>query len=236
MEGGVPARRDALLPWAPLGVDWTPMDAPRSPAGGETIPIEWTEESDLALLRRLGDGDTRALELIIRRWSPRLSSFVYRLTGDAEAVEDVVQESFIRLHAARATAAEVQNFSAWIHTIARRLVLDRVRTARRRPVRLASEQVPLGGQTTTLFGRIPDNAPTPSTCASNLELLARLDEALQGVPEIYREAVVLCDLQCLSYDEAAAVLGVPRKTVSSRLARGRDALRQRMAQHRSGLL
>lgn len=204
--------------------------------GGETIPIEWSEEADADLMRRLAGGEVRAMDILVRRWAPRLSSFFYRLTGDADAVDDLVQEAFIRVHGARGTWTGGGNFSAWIHTIARRLAIDRTRTRRRKPLLRASDRLVTPGQTTTLFGRIPDNAPTPFTCASQFELLSKMEEALQGLPEPFREAVVLCDLQQLSYESAAEVLGVPVKTVSSRLARGRDALREAMAAYRSGPL
>ncbi|KAF0243842.1 MAG: RNA polymerase sigma-70 factor ECF [Planctomycetota bacterium] len=204
--------------------------------GGETIPIEWSAEADADLMRRLAGGEVRALDVLVKRWSARLSSYFYRLTGDSGEVDDLVQETFIRVHGARDGWAGGGNFSAWIHTIARRLAMDRARTMRRKPVMRASDRAVPAGQTTTLFGRIPDNAPTPYACASRLELLAIMEEALRAIPEIYREAVVLCDLQQLSYEEAGEVLRVPAKTVSSRLARGREALRQAMAAYRSGVL
>ncbi len=212
------------------------MELPHPSVGGETIPIEWSDEADAELMRRLAGGEVRAMDILVRRWAPRLSSFFYRLTGDADAVDDLVQETFIRVHGARATWAGGGNFNAWIHTIARRLVIDRARTRSRKPLQRASDRFVAPGQTTTLFGRIPDDAPTPFTCASQFELLAKMEEALQGIPELFREAVVLCDLQQLSYESAAEVLGVPAKTVSSRLARGRDALREAMAAYRSGPL
>jgi RNA polymerase sigma-70 factor (ECF subfamily) len=212
------------------------MPKAEPPVGGETIPIEWSGEADADLMRRLAEGEVRSLDVLVKRWSPRLSSFFYRLTGDSSAVDDLVQETFIRVHGAREGWTGGGNFTAWIHTIARRLAMDRARTMRRKPVMRASDRAIPAGQTTTLFGLIPDDAPTPFACASRLELLAKMEEALRAIPEIYREAVVLCDLQQLSYEEAGEVLGVPAKTVSSRLARGRESLRQAMAAYRSGPL
>ncbi|MBI2919927.1 MAG: sigma-70 family RNA polymerase sigma factor [Planctomycetes bacterium] len=210
---------------------------PRPPdIGGETIPIQWSQESDADLMERLRRGEARALELLIQRWSGRLSSFLYRLTGDAGAVEDLLQETFLRVYAARDSWQHGGNFSAWVHTIARRLSMDRARTRRRKPLHQASDRAGGPGATTTLLGKIPDDAPTPFAALSRLELLVKLDEALRGVPEIYREAVVLCDLQHLSYDEAGEVLGVPAKTVSSRLARGREHLREALKAYRSGAI
>lgn len=202
--------------------------------GGETVPIQWAKDDDSALMDRVREGDSRALELLVQRWMPRLGGFLYRFTGDAGAVEDLIQETFLRVHAARASWQPGGNFSAWVHTIARRLAMDRARSLARNPQHRATDRLGSPGATTSLIGKIPDNAPTPYTACSKLELLARLDQALRQVPDLYREAVILCDLQRLSYEEAAQILGTNAKTVSSRLARGRDALREALAAYRSG--
>jgi RNA polymerase sigma-70 factor (ECF subfamily) len=174
-------------------------------------------------MTRVQSGDHRALELLVQRWWPRLRAFLYRLTGDSDT-DDLVQETFFRIHTARASWNPAGNFAAWILTIARRLAIDGARARARRPARRAADLV-APGATTTLFGKIPDNAPTPYTALSNLELGLKLEEALKSLPGEFREAVVLCDLQRLSYEEAAAVASVPAKTISSRLARGREKLR-----------
>lgn len=202
--------------------------------GGETVPLDWASEPDEPLMHRVQSGDTRALELLIQRWSPRLAGLFYRLTGDPHAGDDLLQETFLRVWSARASFQPGARFSPWIHSVARNLAVDRARNRDRKPLHRAVNSP--AGATTTLLGKIPDSATTPFAAASRLELLARVDEALRGVPEPYREAVVLCDLQRLSYDDAAQVLGVPAKTVSSRLARGREHLRNALAAFRSGPL
>lgn len=204
------------------------------PTGHETIPISWSESSDEDLMDRVRRSDPRALEFLVQRWSSRLAHFLYRLTGDRDAVDDLLQETFLRVHTARETFRAGEKFAPWIHAIARNLARDRARSRARKPLHRALNSSGAPGQTTTLLGKIPDSAPTPFSALSRLELLVKLDDALRNVPEIYREAVVLCDLQRLSYDDAARVLGVPAKTVSSRLARGRECLREALAAFRSG--
>jgi RNA polymerase sigma-70 factor (ECF subfamily) len=202
--------------------------------GGETVPIRWAEEPDAVLMDRVRAGDDRALELLVHRWTPRLAAFFYRLTGRSSDVDDLVQSTFVRIFTARSSWIPGAHFGAWIHTIARRLSMDRARSRARKPLFAASRRPESPEGATTLLGRIPDDAPTPFSAVSRLELVARLEEALRTVPEPFRETVVLCDLQQLSYEDAAAVLGCPVKTVSSRLARGREALREAMAAYRSG--
>ncbi|MCE9584140.1 MAG: sigma-70 family RNA polymerase sigma factor [Planctomycetes bacterium] len=204
------------------------------PPGNETVPLDWASQPDEDHMRRVQAGDTRALEYLIHRWTPRLSAFFYRLTGDPHASDDLLQESFLRLWASRDAFRADARFSPWIHAIARNLATDRARSRDRKPLHRAVTSSGAPGQSTTLLGRIADSATTPFAAASKLEMLARLDEALRSVPETFREAVVLCDLQRLSYEDAGEVLGVPAKTVSSRLARGREHLRQALAAFRSG--
>jgi RNA polymerase sigma-70 factor, ECF subfamily len=204
--------------------------------GGETVPLDWASEPDEPLMLRVQGGDTRALELLIQRWSPRLAGLFYRLTGDPHAGDDLLQETFLRVWAARESFRRDARFSPWVHAIARNLATDRAKSRSRKPFHRALNATGAPGSTTTMLGKIPDNATTPFAAASRLELLAKLDEALRGVPEPYREAVVLCDLQRLSYDDAAQVIGVPAKTVSSRLARGREHLRNALSAFRSGPL
>ncbi len=185
-----------------------------------TVPVGWAEEPDDAVMLRLRD-DPRALDLLVQRWSARMSHFFYRLTGDAGAVEDLLQELFLRVYRAREDWQAQGRFAAWIHLVARRLVYDRPTV--RRPARGAPDG------TTTLLGRIPDDAPTPGTSASRDELARKLDDALQQLDPPFREAVVLCDLQHLSYEEAAQAADCNVKTLSTRLARGRERLRELLA-------
>ncbi len=187
-----------------------------------TIPIGWAADSDDALMARLRD-DPRALDILIQRWSARLSHFFYRLTGDSAAIDDLLQELFLRVYQARDTWSPQGPFPAWLYTIARRLVYDRSRTRSRKPIHRAAHAA---AGTTTLVGKIPDDAPTPFTSLSKLEIALKVDDALQRLPIDFREAVVLCDLQHLSYDEAARVLDTNVKTLSTRLARGRERLRE----------
>lgn len=194
-----------------------------------TVPISWSNDPDDALMERLRGGDGRALDVLISRHAAKMSHFFYRLTGDADAVDDLLQDLFLRVYASRESWSPTGGFAAWLYTIARRLVYDRSRTRRRKPLHRAGNRYgPVGG-TTTLLGKIPDDAPTPFGSLSRLETALKLDQALRQVPEPFREAVVLCDLQHLSYEDAARILDCPVKTLSTRLARGRERLRELLA-------
>jgi RNA polymerase sigma-70 factor (ECF subfamily) len=134
----------------------------------------------------------------------------YRMTRNAHDAEDLVQETFLRAFRAFDGYTPGTNIRAWLHTILYRVRTDAFRRAGRSP------------QTVELAGDGPSVPAPQDALASGAEDLVR---ALDGLPEAFRTAVVLRDIQELSYDEIAGVLGVPIGTVMSRIHRGRAALR-----------
>ena len=159
------------------------------------------------------DGDKRFEAEIL----PHLRSLfgaAYRMTGNAHDAEDLVQETFLRAHRALDRFEEGTNARAWLHTILQRVRTDAFRRRRRRP------------ETVELVGEGPAIRPAQDALASGREDLER---ALAALPESFRTAVVLRDLQELSYAEIAATLGVPVGTVMSRIHRGRALLREALA-------
>jgi RNA polymerase sigma-70 factor (ECF subfamily) len=133
------------------------------------------------------------------------------MTGNAHDAEDLVQETFLRAHRALARFESGSNARAWLHTILQRVRTDAYRRRQRRP------------ETVELTGEGPRVAPTQDALASGYEDLER---ALAGLPEVFRAAIVLRDLQDWSYAEIAQALDVPVGTVMSRIHRGRALLRE----------
>jgi RNA polymerase sigma-70 factor (ECF subfamily) len=134
----------------------------------------------------------------------------YRMTGNAHDAEDLVQETFLRAHRAFDRFEPGSNARGWLHTILQRVRTDVFRRTKRRP------------QTVELVGEGPPAPPAQDALASGREDLER---ALRALPEAFREAVVLRDVQELSYAEIAAAVGIPVGTVMSRIHRGRALLR-----------
>jgi len=133
------------------------------------------------------------------------------MTGNAHDAEDLVQETFLRAHRAFDRFEPGSNARAWLHTILQRVRTDAFRRMQRRP------------STVELVGEGPATAPPEDALASGREDLER---ALRALPEAFRDAVVLRDVQELSYAEIAEALGVPVGTVMSRIHRGRALLRE----------
>jgi RNA polymerase sigma-70 factor, ECF subfamily len=140
----------------------------------------------------------------------------YRMTGNAHDAEDLVQETFLRAYRAIDRFQPGTSARAWLLTILQRARTDAFRRRKRRP-----QTVEL-----TEDGPQPAVAPAQNALASGYEDLER---ALSALPEAFRTAVVLRDLQELSYAEIAEALGVPVGTVMSRIHRGRALLREALA-------
>jgi len=137
----------------------------------------------------------------------------YRMTGNAHDAEDLVQETFLRAYRAIDRFQPGSNARAWLLTILQRVRTDAFRRRQRRP-----KTVELGDETPQI-----GVAPAQDALASGYEDLER---AIASLPEAFRTAVVMRDLQDLSYAEIAEALSVPVGTVMSRIHRGRALLRE----------
>jgi RNA polymerase sigma-70 factor, ECF subfamily len=176
---------------------------------------------DDVLLTRAAAGDAQAFAELFRRRHPDVFRFALHLTGSVAAAEDVVQDVFMvvvrdgaRYDAGRATVA------TWLCGIARNFVRQRLEQDRRlTPVDFADDGEPSG---------IDNGAVDPLAGLLRAERIEKLRRAVQALPLPYREAVVLCDLQEMSYGDAAATLGCPVGTVRSRLHRARAMLASRL--------
>ena len=134
----------------------------------------------------------------------------YRMTRNAHDAEDLVQETFLRAYRGFDRFEPGTNIRAWLFTILHRVRTDAFRRAGRSP------------QTTELVGEGPAvPAPQHALATGNEEV----ERALAGLPEVFRTAVVLRDVEEMSYEEIASALGVPIGTVMSRIHRGRALLR-----------
>lgn len=161
-------------------------------------------------------------ESIVAEQSGRVYRLAYRLTGNRQDAEDLTQDVFIRVFRSL-DRYEPQNFNGWIHRITTNLFLDRVR----RTSRLRMDGFVDGAEE-----RVPDRGAEPGSAVHEAGFDADIETALAALPEEFRVAVVLCDVEGLSYEEIADVLGVKLGTVRSRIHRGRTQLRAALS-HRA---
>ncbi|MFP5023146.1 RNA polymerase sigma factor SigE [Pseudonocardia phyllosphaerae] len=159
---------------------------------------------------------------VVREHADRVYRLAFRLSGNQHDAEDLTQETFIRVFRSLANYTP-GTFEGWLHRITTNLFLDMVR----RRARLRMEGLPDDTE------RLPGGGPEPETVFAINHLDPHLQAALDELPPDFRVAVVLCDVEGLSYEEIGATLGVKLGTVRSRIHRGRTALRASLERHRA---
>jgi RNA polymerase sigma-70 factor (ECF subfamily) len=176
------------------------------------------QERDDVLLRRSAKGDEEAFAEIYRRYQAPLYRFALRMTGSPWAAEEVVQDIFMTLvREPKKYDPQRGALGAFLYGIARNRVMKRLERAPR--------ELPLENTDGTC--RANSFATDPMTPAHWAELRERREQVRSAVLELpieFREAIVLCELEEMSYEEAAHALGCPVGTIRSRLHRGRALL------------
>ncbi len=158
---------------------------------------------------------------VVRDHADRVYRLAYRLSGNPHDAEDLTQETFIRVFRSLGSY-KPGTFEGWLHRITTNLFLDMVR----RRSRLRMEGLP--EDTDRLVG----DGLSPEQVYAETHLDPDLQQALDDLPPEFRAAVVLCDVEGLSYEEIGATLGVKLGTVRSRIHRGRLALRTALERRR----
>jgi RNA polymerase sigma-70 factor (ECF subfamily) len=173
--------------------------------------VDPTDE-ELANLARAGD--VHAYGDLAARHEARVYRVCLRILGDAEDARDAAQEAFVSGLRTIGSFRGDSAFTTWMHRIAVNACYDLLRRRRRQPMlRLADEE-----------GRVPEPGPPVPDHAETVVGTLHVTEALARVPEEFRAALVLADVEDLPYVEIAAILGVAVGTVKSRVHRGRAAL------------
>ena len=180
-----------------------------------------TELTDPELLDRMAGGDREALAIIFRRHHATVYRFSRQMLGSIEAAEDVTQDVFVALtKAAGRFDPAVASLSTYLYGIARNLVLQRYKRSR---ARIEVNIDAIAGQDEAPFAISSD----PAEAIARAQASRGLRQAILRLPVHYREVVVLCELNGLSYEDAAAIIRCPVGTVRSRLSRARQMLIER---------
>jgi RNA polymerase sigma-70 factor, ECF subfamily len=176
---------------------------------------ETEKDLDYGLMQAVQRGDMVAFNSIVDRYKDRLMNVIGRMLSSTEEAEDVVQETFVRVYQHRQSFNFQHCFSTWIYTIALNLARNELRKRKR-----------------FKFLDVNDMQGAESELAVEMKLPSRipqaLESAIQNLPEKYRTAFMLRDIQEMPYDEVAKVLNVPLGTVKSRVNRARMMLKEEL--------
>jgi RNA polymerase sigma-70 factor (ECF subfamily) len=196
---------------------------------GETSAQLALRDPDVRLMIGVRDDQPGAFEELVESYQSRLVGIMHHLVGNAEEAEDLAQEVFLRVYRSRKKYRARCKFSTWLFTIANNLALNVLRSRQRKPaVPLnVSDSGPLGPRPAEQLVR--DRAAQPVQHMQQRELAAIVRQALAGLNERQRLAVVLNKFEDMSYEEIAEVMNLTTKAVKSLLSRARCNLRDVLA-------
>lgn len=199
---------------------------PLPTASGDGKDREEANELDVALMRRVRDGDFDAFEQLIQIHQHSVLGTVAKMLGNPSDAEDIAQQVFIRVWKSASRYEPQARFTTWLFTIARNLVFNEVRRRRRKPTVSVQEREETTHRTLEdLHGRSPDEDLLQA------ELERSVDRAIEDLPEKQRLAVVLRRYEEMPYEEIGAVLGMSVPAVKSLLFRARTQLKESLRKY-----
>jgi RNA polymerase sigma factor (sigma-70 family) len=182
------------------------------------MPADQSSQDALeALIQRCLQGDQAAWEVIVRQHWRKVFNVAYKFVAKHDEAEDLTQEIFLKVFKSLDTFDRRANFQTWLISVSRNLCIDHYRS-----VRKERETIDRAVDTTDIAPAAPD--PGPIAALEQRDRVMLLRQALAALPETLRTAVLLRDIQELSYQEIADKLQLPEGTVKSRINRGRTEL------------
>lgn len=200
----------------------------------QVAPAPLTETrppAETQFIERLKRGDAAAFETLVNERSGEIFGLLYRLTENAEEARDLTQETFLRAFQSIVHFRGESDLRTWIYRIAINQARNRWRwwRRRRRDATVSIDEPEIGGGRLGLVATLKSTTvkdPEQDTLASERE--RALKKALGTLKHVYREAVILRDIEGFAYEEIATTLNISVGTVKSRLARGRQELRRKL--------
>ena len=192
---------------------------------GTAVPHPSANDTDLQLVQRTVAGDQKAYGLLVMKYQRRIERLIGRMVRDVDLVPDLAQETFLRAYRALPQFRGEAQFYTWLYRIA-------VNTAKKAMVELNRSPVitesALRGKEdddeTSLPGRELTTDETPETIIAAQEIAQAVNAAMDALPEDLRQAIVLREIEGMSYEDIAAAMDCPIGTVRSRIFRAREAI------------
>lgn len=191
-------------------------------AGSSRIETEFIE--------KLKAGDPDAFDRLVTRYTSDIYALLLRITEDVKEAEDLTQETFLRALKSIKKFRGEANLKTWLIRIAINQSRNRFRWwKRRKREKTVSLDAPVSRESQMpLSETFSTESKNPEENVLQQEQMEVLKKALQALPENFREAIILCDIEGFSYEEIANALDINLGTVKSRIARGREELRKKL--------
>ena len=187
-----------------------------------------TDNLETRLARRAKTGDRGAFEDLVQMYNDKIYRLCYRMLGNRQEAEDVVQETFLRVFRNLDRYDETMKFSTWIYRIATNLCIDLLR--KRKNEFSLDETSSAENETNNFHGILADDEPSPENMALLSETQSNVRNAIESLPKKYKTVVILKYLHDMSLQEISEVLDLPVSTVKTRVHRGREYLRKKIGE------
>jgi RNA polymerase sigma-70 factor (ECF subfamily) len=189
-------------------------------------------DPDAALMLRVKRGDRAAFADLVDKYKQPVMNFIFRSLRDETEAEDLAQNVFLQVYKSRARYKQTAKFSTWLFTIARNLCLNELRRRSRHPAESIEEtHADHEDQPHRQYEDKSQLAPPEQLLQG--ELARKIEEALAGLPENQRSAILLCRQEDLSYEEIAGVLDCSLSATKSLIHRGRETLKEKLKRYLS---
>ena len=176
------------------------------------------------LIERASRGDAQAFNELMAQHERRMYAVAARMCGNHEDAQDCLQEAMLRAYRAIASFKGQSSFSTWVYRITTNACLDELRRRKNRPNTSLDVLLDTGWSPS-------DGGNAPEKHALRAERMRKLQEYIRELPEDMRAAIVLRDVQGMSYDDIATALNTNVGTIKSRISRGRERLREKIMAH-----
>ena len=184
-------------------------------------------ETPQELMRLVQTGNEEAFSELVRRFKEPITAFALRMLNDHQKALDVAQETFVNVYVHAQSYRPVASFQGWLYRIAHNLAINELR--RRKREQAVSIDAPLDpGRPDGPRFEPPDNAANAEESILGRERMEVVRRCVASLPEKYRSAIVMKDMQGLKFEEIAVILDCPESTVKSRVMRGRRMIRSRL--------
>ncbi len=186
------------------------------------------EDADAVLVERVKRGDTRAFEMLVVKYQRRVERLIGRMVRDSDLVADIAQETFIRAYRAMAQFRGDSAFYTWLYRIAVNTAKKALVERRRDPLVFESSLISTNDDETSRVENELTDGETPEALLASKQIANTVNAAIQALSEDLRQAIVLREIDGLSYEEIAEVMNCPIGTVRSRIFRAREAIAVRL--------
>ena len=207
----------------------TPVTTRASPPECKTLTQMQDADTDALLVERVKQGDKRAFEMLVVKYQRRIERLISRMVRDVDLVQDIAQETFIKVYRALPQFRGESAFYTWLYRIAVNTARKALLDLKRDPLVLAMYSTSDAEKDeTSRVESEPSTCETPEALLASKEIAAAVNAAIEALSEDLRQAITLREIEGLSYEEIAELMDCPIGTVRSRIFRAREAIAARL--------